>query len=406
LNGQERNPSIDVRGLRKWFPVYKGFFGRHTGDVKAVDGVSFEVAAGETVCLVGESGSGKSTVARAMLRLVEPTAGEVWIRARGVSVDFLQLRLPTGAWRGPAYVGLFLLLHTAAARVLEFPGELAVNVLGGVLLLAWTCANAWEASDAAQRTRSLREQMQIVFQDHSESLNPRMSIGEILGEPLRVHLKLPPVEVEQRVVELLAQVGLPEDARARFPHEFSGGQRQRIGIARALALEPRWVVCDEALSALDVSVQAQILNLLADLQRELSLAYLFISHDLAVVRHIADRIHVMYLGRIVEEGLAADIFERAAHPYTQALLQAIPTTVLPGEGESVVETEKAEVSLGGEVPSALDPPSGCHYRPRCPFADPRCEVFYPAQVALSETHRAACHLLVPDEPAPARHSGS
>jgi oligopeptide/dipeptide ABC transporter ATP-binding protein len=324
-------PLLEVRDLVKWFPVRRGFLQGHAGDVKAVDGISFDVQTGETVSLVGESGCGKTTAARALLRLIEPTSGKA-------------------------------LYHPADGRA---PVDLFA--LSGAELRRW------------------RRDLQIVFQDPYESLNPRMSVGEIVGEAMRVHGLARGSELDERVAALLERVGLEADMRNRFPHEFSGGQRQRIGIARALALDPRFVVCDEAVSALDVSVQAQILNLLQDLREELGLSYLFIAHDLSVVRHVSDRIAVMYLGRIVETGTVEDVFERPAHPYTRALLEAVPS---PDP-----KRKKARADLGGEVPSPLDPPGGCHFRTRCPLAEERCREAYPRSESLGETHTAACHLL-------------
>ena len=337
--GVQSEPLLEVQDLVKWFAVRKGVFRRRVGDVKAVDGVSFHVRAGETLSLVGESGCGKTTAARTLLRLYEPTAGKA-------------------LWRPE-------------------PGRPPVDLF---------------TLDRAELRRARRD-LSVIFQDPYESLNPRMSVGEIVGEALRVHRVVPRRDVSSRVGTLLELVGLDRGARNRFPHEFSGGQRQRVGIARALALEPRFVVCDEAVSALDVSIQAQIVNLLEDLQRELGLAYLFIAHDLSVVKHISDRIAVMYLGRIVETGTTADVFERARHPYTQALLAAAP---VPDP-----KRKKHRTPLVGDVPSPLDPPSGCHFRTRCPLAEDRCREAYPAVTRLSDTHSAACHLL---DPTPARTS--
>ena len=326
------DPVLEVRNLAKHFPVRHGLFGRVAGHVRAVDGVSFALARGETLGLVGESGCGKTTAARALLRLVEPSGGSVLYRPEhGPAVDLLAL--------------------------------------------------------SARELRARRRELAIVFQDPYGSLNPRLSVGEIIGEGLRAHRIARGEELEERVGELLEKVGLDRGARERFPHEFSGGQRQRIGIARALASGPRFVVLDEALSALDVSVRAQILNLLQGLRAEFALSSLFIAHDLSLVRHLADRVAVMFLGRIVEIGSTVAVFERAAHPYTRALLSAIPV-VDPGK-------RRARIVLAGEPPSPLAPPSGCHFRTRCPLAEARCSESYPALRPLGGDHAAACHLLDP-----------
>jgi oligopeptide/dipeptide ABC transporter ATP-binding protein len=294
---------LELDRVEKHFPVRTGLFGRPCAAVRAVDGVSFTLAAGETLGLVGESGCGKSTVGRLALRLLEPSAGRV--RFRGTDLAGLD----------------------------------------------------------ATALRRLRRSMQIIFQDPYGSLNPRMSVGDMLGEALALH-GLHRGSEKRRIAELLDRVGLAAEHARRFAHEFSGGQRQRIGIARALAVEPQLIVCDEPVSALDVSIQAQVINLLQDLQKSFGLAYLFIAHDLAVVKHIAARVAVMYLGRIVEYADKAALFARPRHPYTQALLAAIP---VPDPA-----SRRASVLLQGEVPSALAPPSGCRFRTRCPHARPRC----------------------------------
>jgi oligopeptide/dipeptide ABC transporter ATP-binding protein len=315
---------LSVSNLSKWYPVRGGVLGRPVAWVRAVDGVSFEIRAGETFALVGESGCGKTTVGRSVLRLVEPTGGSV-----------------------------------------RFAGHDLLGLGRGEL-------------------RKLRRDMQIVFQDPYASLNPRLSVGQLVGEALAAHGIARGRELDDRVATLLERVGLPAAARSRYAHEFSGGQRQRIGIARALALEPRFIVCDEAVSALDVSIQAQILNLLRDLQEELALTYLFISHDLNVVEHLADRVAVMYLGRIVECAPAAELFADPKHPYTRALLAANPT---PDP-----EAPRRAAALAGEVPSPLHPPSGCHFHPRCPDRFAPCAGEDPREVALAGGARVACHL--------------
>ncbi len=325
-----KQPLIDVRGLKKWFPIKKGVFQSHVGDVKAVDDVSFTVGRKETLSLVGESGCGKTTTGRTLLRLLDPTAGSAIYR-------------PTP----DREVDLFDL--------------------------------------STREMRRWRRDLQIIFQDPYSSLNPRITVGNIIGEALRVHGVCDASEIDDRVSELLVKVGLWADARNRFPHEFSGGQRQRVGIARALALGPKFIVCDEAVSALDVSIQAQVINLLKDLQEEFDLSYLFIAHDMSVVKYISDRIAVMYLGRIVEIGTTREVFENPQHPYTQALLSAVPS---PDPTR-----KKQHIPLKGDVPSPIDPPAGCHFHDRCPVAEARCKDRYPDLVEVGSGHRAACHLL-------------
>jgi oligopeptide/dipeptide ABC transporter ATP-binding protein len=317
-------PLLEVASLTKHFPVTAGFLvAREVGRVRAVDDVSFHIDRGETLGLVGESGCGKSTTGRLVLRLIEPTSGTVRIEGR----DILSMEA----------------------------GEL----------------------------REMRKGMQIVFQDPYSSLNPRMTVEEIILEPLYVQGARPGPEMTKRARRLLETVGLSPNHIVRYPHEFSGGQRQRIGIARALAPQPRFVVCDEAVSALDVSVQAQIVNLLQDLQEEFKLSYLFIAHDLAVVKHISDRVAVMYLGKIVEQADKASLYGTPRHPYTQALLSSIP---VPNP-----KLRRARVRLTGDVPSALAPPAGCRFNTRCPHATDICRSAEPPVVTPAPGHSVACH---------------
>jgi oligopeptide transport system ATP-binding protein len=320
-------PLLKVENLVKHFTVTGGLLGRTAGVVRAVDDVSFEVRRGETVGLVGESGCGKTTTGRCILQLERPTSGRILFE--GVDLAALD----------------------------------------------------------EKALRAVRRRVQVIFQDPYSSLNPRMTIGQILAEPLKVHRIIPDAaKREARVQELLSQVGLLPQHAQRYPHQLSGGQRQRVGIARALAMEPSLIICDEPVSALDVSIQAQIINLLEDLQQRLGLTYLFIAHDLSVVRHISDRVVVMYLGKIAEIADRQSLYETPAHPYTRALLSAVP---IP---DPRLEAQRSRTVLGGEVPSPLKPPSGCVFHPRCPVAVARCTTEVPALRELRPGHGGACHL--------------
>ena len=324
---------LEVENLVKQFAADRNLFGRPTAFVKAVDGVSFRVDAGETLALVGESGCGKSTVSRLALRLIEPDAGRIRFEGR----DLLALD--------------------------------------------------------ANELRAFRRQAQIIFQDPYASLNPRMTVGQILSEPLALHNLVPQAGRRARVQEILTLVGLEPRFARRYPHEFSGGQRQRIAIARALAVEPKLIICDEPVSALDVSIRSQILNLLRDLQQRLGLSYIFVSHDLAVVKHIADRVAVMNLGSIVETAETQALFAAPRHPYSRALLSAIP---VPRP-----RAKRSRMLLQGEMPSALNPPNGCRFHTRCPFAIDRCRIEAPQLIADASGHATACHRVAELPPAEA-----
>jgi len=317
-------PLLSVRNLTKAFPIRGGLMKRQIGSVRAVDGVNFDIEPSETFGLVGESGCGKSTTGRCVLRLIEPSSGE-----------------------------------------LSFEGKDVIALSGDKL-------------------RELRRDIQIIFQDPYASLNPRMTIGAIIGEALTIHgLAASRQQYEERIVHLLETVGLQADHMTRYPHEFSGGQRQRIGIARALAVEPKLIICDEPVSALDVSIQAQVINLLEDLQQKFGIAYLFVAHDLSVVEHISRRVAVMYLGRIVETAPSRQLYSTPKHPYTEALLSAVP---IPDPS-----VKRKRVRLKGEVPSPINPPSGCHFHTRCPIAKDVCSKEVPPLKASAEGHLVACH---------------
>lgn len=318
---------LEVKNLKKYFPIRKGFFGKDIQYVKAVDDVSFNIKRGETLGLVGESGCGKSTTGRTLIRLYEPTDGEIFFDGVGIG------------------------------KMDEF------------------------------ELHPFRKKMQMIFQDPYASLNTRMTVGDIIGEAIDIHNIAKGKQRTEIIHDLLSRVGLNPDHAIRYPHEFSGGQRQRIGIARALAVKPKFIICDEPISALDVSIQAQVVNMLMDLQKELGLTYLFIAHDLSMVRYISDRVGVMYLGKLVEIADRDEIFENPAHPYTRALLSAIP---IP---DPELSSKNKRTLLKGDVPSPINPPSGCRFCTRCPHAMKKCSETIPKMIDLGNGHMAACHLL-------------
>ncbi len=324
---ETNNILLKVDGLVKHFPITRGIFRREVGTVKAVDGISFEIKGRENLGLVGESGCGKSTAARVILQLLKATSGKVYFKEQEIT------------------------------------------------------------SISSEDLRKRRPQMQMIFQDPQDSLNPRMTVGSIISEPMFEHQRLKVKQRRERVEQLLNSVGLDPYVTNRYPHEFSGGQRQRIGIARALALSPDFIICDEPIAALDVSIQAQVINLLEDLQEEYGLTYLFISHDLSMIRHISDRVAVMYLGRIVELASSQELYSNPLHPYTKALLSAVPVH------DPVLEKKRKRTILVGDVPSPASPPSGCHFSTRCPIAEARCFKVSPEWRQVSPDRRVACHLV-------------
>ena len=327
MTEESNNILLKVDGLVKHFPITRGIFRRQVGTVKAVDGISFEIKGRENLGLVGESGCGKSTAARVILQLLKATSGKVYFKEQEIT------------------------------------------------------------SISSEDLRKRRPQMQMIFQDPQDSLNPRMTVGSIISEPMFEHQRLKVKQRRERVEQLLDSVGLDPYVTNRYPHEFSGGQRQRIGIARALALSPDFIICDEPIAALDVSIQAQVINLLEDLQEEYGLTYLFISHDLSMIRHISDRVAVMYLGRIVELASSQELYSNPLHPYTKALLSAVPVH------DPVLEKKRKRTILVGDVPSPASPPSGCHFSTRCPIAEASCFKVSPEWRQVSPDHRVACHLV-------------
>jgi oligopeptide/dipeptide ABC transporter ATP-binding protein len=402
---------IQVEGLKMHFPILTGVFRRHTGDVKAVDGVSFSIPAGETLGLVGESGCGKSTVGRAVLRLYEPTGGRVRLNGTNIAwgseaarrlrmsndrlaewTAWLFFAVPSLAvlwtafnrnWSGFIIIALILVLILALLAIVVY---FVVRTFGLRLRAKWAGIPMEDFAPRDSGMRKIRPTMQMIFQDPQASLNPRMTLAEIVSEPLNEHTDWSREKKIERVYELMDQVGLNRRFINRYPHEFSGGQRQRIGIARALALNPKFIVCDEPIAALDVSIQAQVVNLLEDLQDRLGLTYLFISHDLSMVRHLADRVAVMYLGRIAELSPSKDLYSRPLHPYAEALLSAV------NEPDPVIAASRKRIILKGDVPSPSNPPKGCNFCTRCPKVMDICKSVKPDLIEVEPGRMVACHL--------------
>ncbi len=358
-----QKPLVEVEKLVKHFPITQGILiQRQVGAVRAVDGISLTIQRGETLGLVGESGCGKTTAGRTILQLYQPTAGRVVFD--GVDLTALRQEARRRFW-------------------LRLPLAARIPLAG--LVLPYLAAQGAIGMVSDRRLRQVRRRMQIIFQDPFGSLNPRWTISAIIGEPLRVHRLCERKDRAARVKELLELVGLSPRHVNRFPHEFSGGQRQRIGVARALASNPEFIVCDEPISALDVSIQAQVVNLLEDLQERFNLTYLFIAHDLSMVRHICNRVAVMYLGKLVELGDKDEVYDHPAHPYTQALLSAVPVP------DPAVEKQRRRIILQGDVPSPAKPPPGCRFGPRCAVAKPRCSEEEPPWRDIGGGHYVACH---------------
>jgi oligopeptide/dipeptide ABC transporter ATP-binding protein len=388
----DTQPLVQVENLTKHFPVMRGMIiQRKIGDVRAVDGITFNIERGETLGLVGESGCGKTTTGRTILNLYQPTSGKVFFNGENVTLLEQMAKKQRPIINACIVIGGILFNIVANVLYYLLGGGWLAAILGGFLTglgcdLGDIIARYGFKLTAGLELRRLRRQMQMIFQDPYASLNPRWTVNSIIGEPLRVHRLLKTgAERTERVKELMTLVGLSGRLVNRFPHEFSGGQRQRIGIARALASEPKFIVCDEPISALDVSIQAQVVNLLEDLQDRFGLTYLFIAHDLSMVRHICDRVAVMYLGVMAELADRNELYEHPLHPYTKALLSAVPVP------DPKKDRARRRTILAGDVPSPFNPPSGCRFHPRCPLADEQCSREVPQWREAVPGHWVACH---------------